>query len=277
MLVREFAAGIAFVGCIARDPEVLGRETAARGHVAVFLRQHHRRRLHHQLVPGRPADAVGHVGIDDLPVAPGAAVGLARRVLFARQHSAVVSNTLPCGLSLPKGRGMNSCSVTLLRSPSTIMCRRALKKCWCVGPPRPPPPCRPTDRLAGRHRRGLDDASQLGFELDRAVLIEVPVEAVIVIADGREERDHEPARAPHLKRLVAEFVVLPEDAVILLMQADRVLHDRRLAVIVGDRHVEIMDMAEAIAAELQRVGELAETVFAGVERALPEMVRRRSA
>jgi hypothetical protein len=66
--------------------------------------------------------------------------------------------------------------------------------------------------------------------------------------------------------------VLPQDAVVFLMQADRVLHDRRLAVIVGDRDVEIVDVPEAIAAQRQRIGELAQAVFAGVERALPEMV-----
>src|SRR5947207_12099777 len=67
--------------------------------------------------------------------------------------------------------------------------------------------------------------------------------------------------------------MLPEDAEILLMQADRVLHRGRLAEIIGYRHVEIMDVAEAIAAELEGIGELAQAVFAGIERALPEMVR----
>ena len=33
-----------------------------------------------------------------------------------------------------------------------------------------------------------------------------------------------------------------------------------------------MDVAEAVAAQLQRVGKLAEAVFAGIERAFPEMV-----
>ena len=129
--------------------------------------------------------------------------------------------------------------------------------------------------LAGRDRRRLDDTGQLDFELDRAVLIKVPVKAVIIIADGREERDHQPPGAPHLERFAAELIVLPEDAVILLMQADRVFHDRRFAIIVGDGYVEIMDVPEAVAAELECVGELAQPVLAGVERALPEMVRGR--
>jgi hypothetical protein len=56
------------------------------------------------------------------------------------------------------------------------------------------------------------------------------------------------------------------------MQADRVLHRGRLAEIVGHRHVKIMDVADAIAAELQRIGEFAEAIFAGIERTLPEMI-----
>ena len=51
----------------------------------------------------------------------------------------VVSKTLPCGLSRPQGRGTNSCSLTVLPSPSTLICSRAQKICWCVGPPRPSP------------------------------------------------------------------------------------------------------------------------------------------
>ena len=69
--------------------------------------------------------------------------------------------------------------------------------------------------------------------------------------------------------------MLPENAVIFLMQANGVLHDGGLAVVVGHRHVEIVNLSQAIAAELKRVGELAQAVFAGVERALPEMVCRR--
>src|SRR5690349_6054079 len=75
--------------------------------------------------------------------------------------------------------------------------------------------------FARRHARGLNNPGQLDLELDRAVLVEVPVESVIVVADGREEGHDEAARAPDLERVVAEFIVLPEDAEILFMQADR--------------------------------------------------------
>ncbi len=126
--------------------------------------------------------------------------------------------------------------------------------------------------FAGWHGGGLDDAGEFCLELDRAVLVQVPVEAVVVIADGREERDDEAPRAADLEQAVAEFVVLPGNSVIFFMHADGVLHDEGLALVVGGRHVEIMDIAEAVAAELERVGEHAEPVFTGIERRLPEMV-----
>src|SRR5262249_62402898 len=85
--------------------------------------------------------------------------------------------------------------------------------------------------------------------------------------DRREGRDHHPARAPH-HRLLAPFAELPEDAVVLLVQADGVLDPLRLSVPVVHESVEIVDMAEAVAAERQRIEVLADAQFAGVERGL---------
>src|SRR5207244_10893057 len=48
---------------------------------------------------------------------------------------------------------------------------------------------------ARRDRRGLDDSGQLAFKLDRTVLVKVPVETVVVIADGGEEADDQTTRA----------------------------------------------------------------------------------
>src|ERR1700680_861073 len=45
---------------------------------------------------------------------------------------------------------------------------------------------------------GRDDASELDLILDGPVLVEVPEEAVLVVADGGDGRDHEAARPPHL-------------------------------------------------------------------------------
>jgi hypothetical protein len=71
--------------------------------------------------------------------------------------------------------------------------------------------------------------------------------------------------------------VLPEDAVVLLVHADRVADGVRLPAVVGEDGVEVVDLAQAVAAELERVGLLAEQVLPGVEVADPEPGRARVA
>ena len=205
--------------------------------------------MHHELVAGRIADAVLLVWIDDLPVAPGAPVRLACRVALACQHPARHVEHVAVGVvvaprtrhELVLGDGIAlAVDHHVQASIEEVLVRRAAQTFRHHAAP--------GIRLAGRDGRGLDDAGQLGLELDGAVLIEVPVEAVVVVADGREERDDEAARAAHLEGVVAELVVLPEDAVVLLVHADGVLHHHGPAEIVGRRHVEVVDVAEAVAA-----------------------------
>ena len=131
--------------------------------------------------------------------------------------------------------------------------------------------------LARLHRTGRDDPGELDLELDRAVEVEHPVEAVVVVADRRDEADHEPARAPHLGLAGAEVPVLPEQAGVLLVQADRVRERDRLARAVADDGVEVVDQPEAVAAELERVRERPDQVLADVERALDVARRARIA
>jgi hypothetical protein len=63
--------------------------------------------------------------------------------------------------------------------------------------------------------------------------------------------------------------VLPEDSVILLVDADCVGDGAGVAELVGDDGVEVGDVAETVAAELQAVGHLPDEVFTGVEVVLP--------
>src|SRR5439155_8403491 len=65
---------------------------------------------------------------------------------------------------------------------------------------------------AGRVPGGLKDPGELHLELQRAVLIEVPVEAVLVVADGRYRRDHEASAPTDLGVAGVHVDVLPEDA-----------------------------------------------------------------
>ena len=124
---------------------------------------------------------------------------------------------------------------------------------------------------------GEQDAGELDLALDRAVQVEVPVEAVVVVADGAEEGDHQAALAAGLGRPVEDVGVLPEDAEILLVNADGVADRARLAVIVGDGRIQVGDLAQAVTAQLQGVRPLADQVLAAVEVVLPVPGRGRIA
>ncbi|MNC27320.1 hypothetical protein D3C75_754890 [compost metagenome] len=124
----------------------------------------------------------------------------------------------------------------------------------------------------GSQRGGLDDTGQLGFELNRTVLIEVPEKTIVVVGHGAEEADHQAPGATHFEYAGTKLIVLPQRAVIFLVHADGVLHDKRFALIIDRGHIEISNRAQAIAAELQLVGQTSKAVFTAVERAFPVMI-----
>src|SRR5262249_61816661 len=127
---------------------------------------------------------------------------------------------------------------------------------------------------AGRDRSGRDDARHLDLQLDGAVLVEVPEEAVLVVPDGGDGGDDEAARAPHLDVAGAKGRVLPEKPEVLFVQTNSVLQRDRLAVRVGHDGIEGADLAETIAAEVEAIGEPAHAVLALVEGVLSPARRR---
>ncbi|MNS12131.1 hypothetical protein D3C72_436890 [compost metagenome] len=66
--------------------------------------------------------------------------------------------------------------------------------------------------------------------------------------------------------------MFPQRAVILLVHADSVFHDKSFALIIDRRHIEITNRPQAVAAQFQLVGQTTEPVFAAVERAFPVMI-----
>src|SRR5206468_2040063 len=125
---------------------------------------------------------------------------------------------------------------------------------------------------AGRVGRGEQHSGRPDLELDRAVQVEVPVEAVVVVAHRGEVGDHEPALAAGLgqgARAVEDVGVLPQDAGVFFVDADGVRYGPGLAGVVGDGGVQVGDLAQAVAAQLERVGPLADQVLTGVEVSLP--------
>jgi hypothetical protein len=105
--------------------------------------------------------------------------------------------------------------------------------------------------LTWRESTGQDDAGQLRLELDSAVLIEVPVDRVLVVARGDDKRDNQPAAATSLGRIQHRVKVLPKQAEILLVQADGLADRVRLTVAVGEFDVKGADFLEAVAALLE--------------------------
>ena len=117
---------------------------------------------------------------------------------------------------------------------------------------------------------GENDAGGLGLELDGAVQVEVPVEAVVVIADGGEERDDQPPVAARVVDSGPQVRVLGEDGPVLLVHADAVADLARVAERVADDRAQVRDFAEAVAAQLQRIGVLA---HAGILRCRSSFAR----
>ena len=134
----------------------------------------------------------------------------------------------------------------------------------------------PVRRRAVGERRGHHDPGGADLALDVPVLVKAPVHEVLVVRDGRVERDDEPAHPPRL-RAGALVDVLPQHPVVLLVDADRVLDRVRLAARVVQDRVEVGDLAEAVAAELERGGHQPEPPLADVERGAAVVVGRRVA
>src|SRR6185437_11096756 len=107
-------------------------------------------------------------------------------------------------------------------------------------------------RLARRDGPYRENASQLDLVLDRTVLVEVPEEAVLVVADGRNAREYKPPGAPNFRTRIA-IDVFPKDAVVLFVKADGVFDAVGLTVRRRENAIEVTDFAEAIAAQFERV------------------------
>jgi len=81
----------------------------------------------------------------------------------------------------------------------------------------------------------------------RPHLIEIPVEAVLIVGNGGDEGQDQAAAAPDLTVPSAVLCVLPQSAVILLMHAHRLLDDHGLPCIMHDTKVLNTPCSEATA------------------------------
>lgn len=112
---------------------------------------------------------------------------------------------------------------------------------------------------------GGEDARGADFEVERGVLPEVEGEDVLVVRNGDDGLQDEDARAGDDGVARAEIRVFPENAVVLLVAADDVgeLDGGARGVVVP--RVEVLDRAQAVAAETEVVGVDSRAVVAQIE------------
>mmetsp|Transcript_48273 Transcript_48273/g.92310 ORF Transcript_48273/g.92310 Transcript_48273/m.92310 type:complete len:226 (-) Transcript_48273:275-952(-) len=121
------------------------------------------------------------------------------------------------------------------------------------------------DGTRGKH------SGELHLKLDGAVHVQVVEESVLIVCDGAHEGNDKPPRASGGGVVRAPVGVLPQNAMVLLVHAHRVLNCLHFAVEVGEVCVEVANFSQAIASELQRVGVFAQPVLPSVEGVLAEV------
>ena len=269
MLVRVLARRVHLLGVEGGDPEVLGDEPRPAQTVRSRLVAVADVVTRHQFVGDRVAVGVADLRVLDPPVPAGERVDGPLRRRLAGQQRRCRPPRVPGGVVRPGGIRLAVDLVDGVGEPVDHHVQPDVEEVLVVGPVDVRGDQRAVARpLAVGDCAVRDHAGELDLVLDAAVLIEVPVEAVLVVAHRGDGRDHQPPGTPDLDEAAPEIEVLPEDPGVLLVQADRVLDRHRLAPVVRDHAVEVADLAETVAAQLQGVGPDAEPELAHVEDVL---------
>mmetsp|Transcript_59805 Transcript_59805/g.160271 ORF Transcript_59805/g.160271 Transcript_59805/m.160271 type:complete len:632 (+) Transcript_59805:306-2201(+) len=276
-LVHELAAGEALVAGVWRDPQILVEDRHPLASLALWPGE----RLHGvhglQLVGCRPAVAVLNIWVDELPEALGLIVFGANGLLLRSQDGLLQVEGIAERVA---GAAHGVAHRVALQDGVRVAVHGHVE----LGAEHVLVDMAPD---AGRHRgtkllalrqpaSGVDDAGGLHLELDGAVHHEVPVARVLVVANGVHSRDHQSASTAHL-RCATHVRVLPENAVVLLVDANGIPDAPALALRGGNPGIEVGDRALAVAAKLQLVCVDAEADLAQVENVLAGVRRLRAA
>ena len=233
-----------------------------------------------QLVAGRRADPVACLGIDDLPVAHPVEIDVALRRALGRQRASP-RRRRRCrrGCPAPAAAAMRvAFDDGVVRPVHFHVEPRAEDVLVDVADDAGRDLGAVLARLAGMAGGGVDDAGRLHLVFDAAVLVQVPVGGVFVVADGRDRRDHQLAGAAHLGALAcARRNASTTGRHLPRAGRSQFSMVRALAEQVGHDGVEIVDRAEAVAAERQRVRHAAEADLAAVEHVLAVVAALRRA
>ena len=254
-LVHVVPRGESLALVVLRDPEVVLHEAGAVVDERALLHHHRHHLPGQQLVADGLAELVAFCRIDHLPVPAGLPVPVPRALRFGGHQRVLGDPRVAVRIEGRIGFGNRVHFVDAVARAVDAHVQPEVEEVLMVGsvdvgrdhlsPPR---------SFTVGHRAGGQHTGKLDFHLDRRVVVEVPEEAVLVVAHSADHRDDQAPRPTYLDFLGAEVGVLPRDAVILFVHADRVGDSDRVPRGVVDRAVEVMDLAEAVTPEGQRVG-----------------------
>ena len=126
--------------------------------------------------------------------------------------------------------------------------------------------CAPPFRVFARvHGVGIEDAGEFDLELDGAVLVEDPVDAVLVVGRREDVRDEKLSSSCHDDGVISEVGMLEQDPRVFFMDADGVLDGLRRASFVNEISVHVVDGALTVTSQSETVGHVAAAVFTQVE------------
>src|ERR1700730_3118106 len=243
MLVDEVASRVAVRRIVSGHPQMVGGKNSPRIQRRPRISQQRRRGLRIQREADRTAEPVGHLGVDDppdpVPLGRGPPPGL--RLPAQPRHR--LDQRITERILRPDCAPLHVDLLDRLRRAVAHHVQPGAEEVLVSGCAQARRDLRRVRVILARIGRGEQNPGQLHLALDHAIQVEVPVEAVVVVADSGEERHDQAALAAGLGRAVEDIGVLPEDAEVLLVDADRVADHPRLALVVGDCRVEIGDLA----------------------------------
>ena len=258
-----------------RDPQGMADHRRPKVLRRPGIHQRRERRTRYQLVTHLGAVPVELVRVDHLPTALGVPVEIAGTAGLGRDRGGPGDQSQAVGVVLrhrwcdrvdlddrvrrPVDVEIQSCHQEMLveRRVSAVVDDGAIR--W--------------RRLALRVRGRDHDPGRTHLALDVAVLVEPPVDEVLVVRDGHVAGDNHSPLAAHLGA-GHQIDVLPEHRVVFFVQTDGVLDLVRRTCGVVQHRVDVADLAEAVAPQFQRGGHETEPPLADVESGTAVMIER---
>ena len=276
MLVGIGPRGRYFIAVIGRHPQVFGHEPRALDYAGLRMSEWQNVLPWHQLVAHRLTQRVIGRRIGNYPIPPAHRIDNALRFMLGPQQGFLCIESVTVGVVRTRrlGDGIHLVHRVILAvhahvhskiEEMLVDVRVQLRRDDCAV----------LRIFAHVNGGGVDDAGQLDLHLDRAVLVEIPEEPVLIVAHRGDAGNHQTPRPPHFSLANAPIGVFPKDPVVLLVHAHRVGNREWLPPSGVHHRVEVVNLAQAVAPEGQRVGQRTDAVLARVECVLPVVVLAR--